>query len=305
MFTLVIVPVRYDADGSGRLPDTSDEHIAVIRDKLYATYPVSEVVVRVDPPMAWDRAVGNYNQWANLLDAVSDLRNAADEPPNTYYYGLGNPSDTLNGYCYYGCFLGLSNLPGNNQLSNEYHRASIGLGYRAQSTAVDTLVHEVGHANGREHAPCGGASGVDRDYPYNQANLGSWGYDLLSGDLYGPAEAKDMMGYCVPVWVSDYTFEGLRDRIVRVSQQTRGARQPVTRLRLDGAGNTSRRGTVDVAPPIGPADVEVQLFDASGAPAGTAEGWLSAYSHIPGGVIALDRQLPEGWTTRVLRQNRP
>ena len=47
--------------------------------------------------------------------------------------------------------------------------------------------------------------GPDPDYPYPDGSIGVWGYDLLDGRLVDPSTA-DLMSYCDPAWISDYSF---------------------------------------------------------------------------------------------------
>lgn len=76
------------------------------------------------------------------------------------------------------------------------------------SSANYTLAHELGHNWGRNHAPCGGAPGVDPNYPYPGARIGVYGFDVLAR-LVQDTERRDVMSYCSPEWVSDYTYEGI------------------------------------------------------------------------------------------------
>jgi hypothetical protein len=298
---LVLVPIQYDADGSGRLPDTSQAQVDAIADLMYATYPAHAVTVRVAAPLPWSQTVNGFNPlgWQRLLDEISTLRGEADEPENTYYYGLFDPTDTFDEHCSAGCILGLSS-PGVNT-TNPSLRSSIGVGF--PDVAAETLVHEVGHAHGRFHAPCGGALGADRDYPHEDASIGSWGYDLVTGELKDPASYTDIMGYCELQWVSNYTYFHLMDRIVTLAAQEAQppalpSRRPITRLLTDGTGYLERAPrTSQVADPsTGGEAVRLDLIDADGRPAGTTEGWLYPYDHLPGGVILLDHVLPEGIT---------
>ena len=190
---------------------------------------------------------------------------------------------------------GLSNLGSANQV---WSRSSIGLGYSQNNLAAETLVHEVGHAHGRYHAPCGGASGTDPAFPYPGAKIGTWGYDLIEKDLLDPNVYTDIMGYCNRIWVSDYTYDALWERIDQLSTQARVIPRTVTRLLTDGADDTQVYGTLQLYGDDGE-PVEVTLFDASGAEAGVAQGQLFPNSHLPGGVIGLDRVLPEGWTAEL------
>ncbi len=68
-----------------------------------------------------------------------------------------------------------------------------------------TIVHELGHNMGLRHAPCGGAGGPDPAFPHAGGTSGSWGYDFECRMLVSP-ETPDLMGYCNPIWISDYFF---------------------------------------------------------------------------------------------------
>jgi hypothetical protein len=298
--TVVIVPVQYDGDGSGRLPDTSQAQLDALRDAMYRVYPARSVTVRVAEPLPWAEEMSPFNPlgWTRLLDAVSSLRGEADELPNTYYYGMFAPSDTFDEFCGGGCIAGLSEFGFNT--TNPSLRTSIGVGF--VEVAADTMVHELGHAHGRFHADCGGAAGTDPNYPYPDALIGSWGLDLLTDSPKDPTEHTDIMGYCYPQWVSNYTYFALGERIGELGAQTgaRSAMQRVTKLRVDGAGHTERVGTVRVGDPAGGGiPVTVDVFDASGAPRGQVPGFLFPYSHLPGGGVTLDRELPQDWRAEV------
>ena len=82
-----------------------------------------------------------------------------------------------------------------------------GIGSWSSFSILDahTIAHELGHNRNLYHAPCGGAGGPDRYYPYGDGNIGAWGYDLRSAQLVPPSQS-DFMSYCDPAWVSDYQF---------------------------------------------------------------------------------------------------
>jgi hypothetical protein len=69
---------------------------------------------------------------------------------------------------------------------------------------------------GRRHAPCGAAGSPDPSYPYAGGTIGLTGYDLYTWSLSGvglpvdyPSASGDLMGYCAPPWISDYTYTGI------------------------------------------------------------------------------------------------
>ena len=77
----------------------------------------------------------------------------------------------------------------------------------------ETIAHEFGHNRNLYHAPCGGAGGPDRYYPYGEGNIGAWGYNFRTGELVPPGR-PDYMSYCEPTWTSDYQFtNALRYRL--------------------------------------------------------------------------------------------
>lgn len=71
---------------------------------------------------------------------------------------------------------------------------------------LQTAVHELSHAIGLDHAPCGEPDLIDQAFPYPNGQTGTWGYDILTKQLHDPSRSTDIMGYCENVWVSDYSF---------------------------------------------------------------------------------------------------
>lgn len=67
------------------------------------------------------------------------------------------------------------------------------------------IAHELGHNLNLFHAPCGGAGGPDPHYPYDDGSIGVSGYDMINESLVSP-QTWDLMSYCEPMWISDYSF---------------------------------------------------------------------------------------------------
>ncbi|MYJ00348.1 MAG: hypothetical protein F4104_12240 [Gemmatimonadetes bacterium] len=86
-----------------------------------------------------------------------------------------------------------------------------GLGWRPGSATVSELnaaymAHELGHNLNMQHAPCGGPSFLEEDFPYMDGSIGVWGYDHRN-DVFVPPSMPDFMSYCGPPdWSSDYSF---------------------------------------------------------------------------------------------------
>jgi hypothetical protein len=276
---VVLVPVQYGADGSNRLPDTSQQQIQRYRDMIYKLYPVPNVTITVKPALSWSKTVSpGGSGWDTLLDAVANHRQQSKAAHDEYYYGIFNAAPTWGQFCGSGCVAGLSMIAGAN---DPYARAGIGVGFTGEDSA-GAAAHEIGHQHGRGHAPCGVSSGVDTGFPHQGAKIGAWGYDLVTQQLI-PTTHTDFMSYCHPEWVSDYNFRNLFNRlkIVNGAQWIQGAPAQFERLAVDGDGNNSwlEPITLDWQPTGEPSEVTVQT------PKGPEKrvGYFYPYSHIPGG----------------------
>ena len=68
-----------------------------------------------------------------------------------------------------------------------------------------------------------------------RANIGVFGWDIVDHEIIDPgSRVFDFMSYCHPNWVSDYTFAGLYERMVKVAE-TKRTEVPMT----GGAGSDS------------------------------------------------------------------
>jgi hypothetical protein len=125
--------------------------------------------------------------WVALNAAVQAVRIADGNHTDVLYYGLlasGIPMGPIVG-CNSG---GVST-------------GSVGQGV--------TMAHELGHACGRPHSPCGTPG--DPLYPAYEpsdpagtptASIGEYGLDINTGTVMSPAMFKDFMSYCGPRWIS-------------------------------------------------------------------------------------------------------
>jgi hypothetical protein len=112
-------------------------------------------------------------------------------------------------------------------------RVSVGLDV-GEATG-ETAGHEIGHNFNRSHAPCGNPSGVDPNFPYPNAVIGVHGVDTSEDALLDPDLTHDVMSYCGPEWVSDYTYEGLfRDQVQRSSRSGPQGEGLLIRANVDG-----------------------------------------------------------------------
>lgn len=232
---LVLVPLRWQSDGSGRLPDTSDAWLMRVRALLLALYPLEELRIEVRAPVDWSGGLtwGGSVDFGEINSMLLDLRDTDAAPAGAYYYALVAPDTDFDAYCGGSCVTGQSyvvDAPGDAEF-----RVGSGVGFGTEDSA-STLAHEVGHEHGRYHAPCD-TSGSDADYPYRGGVIGVWGYDPRSRVFHDPDDVTDFMGYCEPQWISDYTWSAMFERTVAVSALASGRRGAVL-VRLDGARAT-------------------------------------------------------------------
>jgi hypothetical protein len=284
-FKLVVVPVQYGADGSNRLPDTSAAQIQAYKDAFMATYPIAGIDVSVGAPFPWTGAVdASGNGWNDLLTAMADYRQQQGAPNDTYYFGAFDPADSFDTFCGGGCVAGLGWV---GSATDTWSRAAVGLGYSG-SLSTDTSIHEIGHNQGRNHAPCGGAQGVDPNFPYANGDIGDWGYNLITQQLIQPGQASDIMGYCDPRWISDYTFAAIFTNLKAVNNAEivyplESLDRLWERAKVDAQGNLTWLSSTQLhLPPQGQA-IPVTVQTAGGA--SVAGGHLYAYDHLPGGVL--------------------
>jgi Peptidase M66 len=196
-----VVPVEFDIGQISLLPDISTAQLARFRTQVQRFFPISELQISVrDEPLRTTSA-----DLATVLDQVAALRDTENVDPDLTYFGVVRFTDTIAQYCNPSCVLGAS-YTGTTPMAG----VGVGVSYTGDQAAL-TFAHELGHVYGRSHTPCGVAG--DPNYPYSGGRIGDWGYDVATKALFDPNDYADFMGYCAPVWVSDFTYEHLRQFI--------------------------------------------------------------------------------------------
>jgi hypothetical protein len=296
-FKVMIVPFAYGADGTNRLPDTSAGQMATYHRRLLGTYPAPDAEVTLHAPVPFSTPfTPDGAGFSDLLDATCQLRQSDAPAPNVYYYGIIEPADSLAQFCAGGCVAGLANLT--QDPNDDYGRCAIGLGYPGQDT-VDVALQEIAHALGRMHADCGNPDLVDPFYPYPKGTIGHWGWDQTTGQLEPPSLA-DFMSYCKPVWVSDYTYAALFERLSFVNSTPSllrpGGAPADWQTVLVSRDRTTRLGSrVHVRGATGGEPRTVQILDAHGRVVGSATGRFYAWDRLGGGTLLVPAgAIPEG-----------
>ena len=161
---------------------TKDSHIVSM---LRWAFPFSEFSARTRETYVTSRDLTTDDgRWGLILD-LEAVRSA--ENGTGYYYGTALSKT--------GLVRGIARLGG---------WVSMG------KPLVAELAHEVGHSLNLSHAPCGDAGNPDPDFPYPGGSIGAWGYDFRDGTVVNRGVA-DVMGYCHPAWISDFSYRKVLD----------------------------------------------------------------------------------------------
>ena len=181
---LTVVPVVLASNQSNEVYEWAEgltvdsEHLRLARSVL----PIGDMTAEVHEGFVTSSDLSTGAGWGELLGDLTFLRIAEGE--RGYYYGAVVLSDDANweGVGYFGYPVGVG------------------------AADHETLAHELGHNLDLRHAPCGGAGGPDPSYPYDGGIIGVYGYDFHRERVVDSFLYKDVMGYCSPAWVSDYSF---------------------------------------------------------------------------------------------------
>ncbi len=303
---VVLVPIQYNADGSGRLPNLSEPQLQRYRDILLAIYPTRTVEVTVREPLATAVMLTASAGWPQLLEALREQRARDAAANDVYYYGLVEPAANFVAYCRNSCVAGLSYLVDNLSASR---LVGLGVGFATGNIAGETLIHEIGHQHGRGHTPCGGGDGIDRNFPHADGGIGQWGLDIrtVPPRLQSPTSRKDLMGYCNPQWISDYTYAAVATRRTAISVPSASARliqrlseasEPHRTLVSDGAGQVFWGRPLTGEAPSGQAE-RAQVLDAAGAVVGAVTVFRNRFGHGSGASFDVPMPRP-GWKTLVV-----
>lgn len=185
-FTVRFVPIVLDGATGDITSATQERYLAVAR----SLWPIAQVSADVraafTPSVASLQPTDANGAWNALLNELRALRTLDGAPAPTHYYGVVHPSYAE------GMFgLALVGTP-------------VAVGWDRKDVGT-VAAHEWGHNFGRLHAPCGDPPNVDANYPNIGAATGLVGWNN-AGDALQPANTPDIMSYCSPAWVSEYSY---------------------------------------------------------------------------------------------------
>lgn len=189
-FDVTLVPVI--VAGSNLTPDVSEENKHGYMEFASRVFPLSGYSVVVRAPYTHTPPAGGLDPSSVVSDMYA-LHRA--EGATRYYYGVVSRFHGVGG----AAWNGLPAAFGSDDPTPIGPKTTV----RGRIAA-----HEWGHNFERHHINCGNPGGYDTSYPYPPSGIGVHGYDLATGEARGP-EYPDLMSYCLPPWISDYTYKAV------------------------------------------------------------------------------------------------
>jgi len=284
---LRVINLRYTTGSPAVTYAATASDLAHLRSWLRRAYPVPNLVfasVTVDATAAWPFTSGQANAQLAAIRAL-DMAGGGDQ--KTHYYGMVADG----GGFMRGSAAGIPGTPDPATVASG-PTGSNNWGWDNDGSYGDWYGgHELGHTFGRFHPGFCGESHDDASYPFPAGQLANTddafvGVDLGDSTLGITPVAlpgtgwHDVMTYCATQWLSSYTYEGIRDRLIAEAALFPGAvpagaviGDPL--VHVAGVVNlTKKTGDIDYVTPLpGPAvpstepadtPLEIHAIDADG-----------------------------------------
>lgn len=185
------VPVHQNHSGStGAITGGAARWTQYVED----VFPIGRISRDVRATFYTDAGSAGQTDWERIIDEIRMLRILDDD--DRFYYGVVRRH---SGYA------GLGYIGGPVSIGWDDMRIADG---DHEHLAYTTFAHELGHNFGRRHAPACNAPRPDPNFPHPGGVAGVFGLHHTPGAITLPSD-PDLMGYCRPHWVSDYTYEGV------------------------------------------------------------------------------------------------
>jgi hypothetical protein len=274
-----------------------DQYLLTARQIL----PIGRITATVGTPLTSAANFGSPPSggaatfWRQVL-AELDVARILSAEPDVYWYGAVAPPAGFNNVS----VGGFGYIPTDPRATGPSTRTALSVHvnwFNNPTQARDLVAHELGHTFGRSHAPsCGAEPPTDPSFPNPQGTINAIGHDVGSwaAGLTALASVQnvgvgDVMGYCFPVWISEYTWRG-------VFQWRTNAAPVVSNIRKQPgvliAGSIDETGQVTLRPalsadvvipaPATSGDVSIAVTSGSGAVLAETRVQSTAVDHAAG-----------------------
>jgi hypothetical protein len=260
-FTIRILKYCYEVDGAQLCPTDTDLDLA--ESELRRMYPISALnAIRKSYA---DTATDGANTFGGQLHVPTPDQVANKLPKIRRDLEPGLPGSTLNQALYYAIYQlppGVETIRG---IAFALDGVASGIVDSKEPNSIFSTgriaAHEIGHLLFRGHVNCPNTEPMypDLQYPYPDGVIGGpaenparyVGFDAGDPNLASglprrvvPPTATDIMSYCGPWWISDYTYRAMHDRIELVQ----GAQPPISESAASApADYVSVSGGVDLS----------------------------------------------------------
>jgi hypothetical protein len=262
---VTVVPIEYTHTGRTRPGLYPAPDISYMQEALLRMYPVAAVNIFAHQKITFVGDLSQDGTWDVLLDQIDSMKQSEGKSESTVYFGM----------------IPLVDGSGNTWFS--YTGGVVGygyVGYRASIAVTKAMVygdwdlhgddfaaHEIGHNLGMDHTPCN----VDSPYAYPYANgaIGQYGF-YVNNQSVVDKDRPDIMSYCEPEWVSDFTYQRWYDNqvaaLARVEQPAQDSVFVRATLASDGTAKLQPVYSFAASPSDLPAssDYSVQFLDDAG-----------------------------------------
>lgn len=190
---ITLVPIRITEPITGETATGVVPNLQTIRNGFLQLWPFSEV--NLQTRAIYTSAAETADDMEDVLPEIAELRELDGE--RSHYYGFF--SDDIYSLFDFDGFGGIA-----------YLSSTAGIG-SDRDPGLSIMLHEVGHNFSLHHVNCGDPVEYDSLYPHNTNSIGTLGVNASFSMFYQPTSYRDIMSYCSPEFVSDYSYKKAQD----------------------------------------------------------------------------------------------
>lgn len=190
---ITLVPIKITEPITGVTATGVVPNLQTIRNGFLRLWPFSEV--NLQTRASYTSTAETADDMEDVLPEIAELRELDNE--RSHYYGFF--SDSVYSLLNFDGFGGIA-----------YLSSTAGIG-SDRDPGLSIMLHEVGHNFSLHHINCGNPVEYDSLYPYSTNSIGTLGVNADFSMFYQPANYRDVMSYCSPEFVSDYSYKKAQD----------------------------------------------------------------------------------------------